>query len=726
MPQKEAEKSARTKSSPLPTDKKSNAGDGVLTAAFSGEWARVFEKHRDSIWWVVLAILITFAVFLMSLVPPKVDLVAGQVAMVDVKATREGIDEFATKLLIEKALADVSEVWDSNPKVLEDTQNLFQELLGKIQSLAESDEVSTQDIINELRPYLDDSVSDTDIIAVVATSPSVLEESFNRAWGIIADALSRGLKPENVEKGKEEICANIKTDSSIPPHVGRLLCAFVGKNLQPNLIFNKEETDKKIKLAIESVEPVKIRRGEYSVRKGDIVTEEQIAILEKMGMMGNTVRITEILGALLCSLIFCGLTAGYAITYNAELIDKKGVPLICSVVILSIVVSKIFSSISGFLSPVAFGVMLSATLLDRRFGAFFAATLSIAVSVMTGFEIVYVTMALTGGIAAALSVRQVWSRTQLFKVGLIVSVVSAITYGCLVLTGALAIDNATVWRDVLFVLVSGPLCSVLAVGSLPVFESAFDIITPLKLVELSNPEQPLLHRLLLEAPGTYHHSIMVGNLAEAAAWAIGADSLLTRVGAYYHDIGKLKRPYFFSENQMFGMDNPHEKMSPSLSATVIMSHVKDGVELAKEHGLPEVIIDFIREHHGTTLVSYFYVKASESAESSEHRDVDEWSFRYEGPRPQSKETAIVMLADGIEAAARSISNPNPARMESLVRKMIQDRLIDHQLDKSDLTLRELDIIGQTFIQVLSGIFHRRIEYPTLKVQEKVQEDEGGQ
>ena len=722
MPQKEAEKSARTKSSPLPTDKKSNAGDGVLISTFAGEWASVFEKHRDSIWWVVLVILVTFAVFLMSLVPPKVDLVAGQVAMVDVKATREGIDEFATKLLIEKALADVSEVWDSNPKVLEDTQNLSQELLGKIQSLAESDEVSTQDIINELRPYLDDSVSDTDIIAVVATSPSVLEESFNRAWGIIADALSRGLKPENVEKGKEEICANIRTDGSIPAHVGRLLCAFVGKNLQPNLIFNKEETDKKIKIAIESVEPVKIRRGEYIVRKGDIVTEEQIAILEKMGMMGNTVRFTEILGALLCSIIFCGLTAGYAIDYNAEIIDKRGVPLICSVVILSIIVSKIFSTISGFLSPVAFGVMLSATLLDRRFGAFFAATLSIAVGVMTGFEIVYVTVALTSGIAAALSVRQAWSRTQLFKVGLIVSVVSAITYGCLVLTGALAIDEATVWRDVLFVLVSGPLCSVLAVGSLPVFESAFHIITPLKLVELSNPEQPLLHRLLLEAPGTYHHSIMVGNLSEAAAWAIGADSLLTRVGAYYHDIGKLKRPYFFSENQMFGMDNPHEKMTPSLSATVIMSHVKDGVELAKEHDVPEVIIDFIREHHGTTLVSYFYVKASESAESSEHRDVDEWSFRYEGPRPQSKETAIVMLADGIEAAARSISNPNPARMESLVRKMIQDRLIDHQLDKSDLTLKELDIIGQTFIQVLSGIFHRRIEYPT----PKVQENEGGQ
>lgn len=210
---------------------------------------------------------------------------------------------------------------------------------------------------------------------------------------------------------------------------------------------------------------------------------------------------------------------------------------------------------------------------------------------------------------------------------------------------------------------------------------------------------------------------MVGNMAEAAAWAIGANSLLTRVGAYYHDIGKIKRPYLFSENQVFGMENPHEKMSPSLSATVIMSHVKDGVELAEEHKVPEVIMKFIREHHGTTLASFFYMKASENAAARDSRAPDEWSFRYEGPRPGSKETAIVMLADSIEAATRALSKPNPARIESLVRKMIQDRLFDHQLDRSDLTLRELDTIAETFVKVLAGIFHTRIEYPTSKAKD---------
>ena len=719
MPQREAEKSERTKNKASPGQKKTSSEEQANKEL---GWISVFREHRNAFLWVFLTFLVTFALFLISLVPAKVDLVVGQVAPMDVKATREGIDEFATKALIEKVLADVSEVWDSNPKVLEDTKALFQEMASKVQTLAETEELSTQYIINELRPYLDDSISDEDILAVVATSPIIIEESFDRAWSVVEEVLTRGLKPENVEKGKEEICAIIRTDKSIPEHVGRLFCAFVGKNLQPNLTLNKEETDKKIKMAIESVEPVKIRRGDYIVRRGDIVTEEQIAILEKMGMMGSSIRITEVLGALLSALIFCGFTAAYVGVYNTDLIEKKGIPLIASVVILSLVVLKILCSISGFLAPVAFGVMLSSTLWDRKFGTFFAAALSIAVGVMTGFDVVYMTVAITSGIAAALAVKQAWNRAQILQAGLVVSVVSVLTYGFLVMAGALATDDVGVWRDILFVVITGPLSSVLAVGSLPVFESVFDIITPLKLIELSNPEQPLLHRLLLEAPGTYHHSIMVGNLAEAAAWAIGADSLLTRVGAYYHDVGKFKRPYFFSENQMFGMDNPHDKMSPSLSATVIMAHVKDGVELAKEYNLPEVIIDFIREHHGTTLVSYFYAKAAEDAEAGNHVNVDEWSFRYEGPRPSSKETAIVMLADSIEAAARSLSNPNPARMETLVRRMIQDRLMDHQLDKCDLTLKELDIIGQTFTQVLLGLFHRRIEYPTMKIED----DERGQ
>jgi putative nucleotidyltransferase with HDIG domain len=261
--------------------------------------------------------------------------------------------------------------------------------------------------------------------------------------------------------------------------------------------------------------------------------------------------------------------------------------------------------------------------------------------------------------------------------------------------------------NAMFAFVGGILSAVLTIGTLPFLEATFDIITPIKLLELSNPNQPLLRRLLIEAPGTYYHSILVGNLAEAAAEEIGANSLLCRIGAYYHDIGKLKRPYFFKENQIT-KDNPHNKITPNLSTLIITSHVKDGVDLATKNKLPSSVINIIREHHGNTLVAYFYHKAmnSEVAEA-----VTEDKFRYNFPRPQSKEAAIVMLADSVEAYIRSLTEPTQNQVEQGVRKIIKDKLQDEQLDKTDLTLKDLDLVVKAFVKVLAGIFHDRIEYP---------------
>ena len=449
------------------------------------------------------------------------------------------------------------------------------------------------------------------------------------------------------------------------------------------MYFNQEETEKRIQQAMSSVEPVIIRRGQFIVREGDIVTENHIRLLEKLGMMGTRVRAPALSGAALMAVIVCGLIAVYLFTFHLEIIrNSKKVAIVSVTVILSILMIKGFTEISGYLAPVAAGVMLASTTIDRRFGLFFAACLAVSTGVMTGFEIRYVVLALVGGIVAALSIRRVWNRYEIFRAGIIVAFAMVIMCLGLGLTGVIVLDDVLSWKNSAFVLLNGPLSGVLAVGSLPLFETVFGIITPLKLMEISNPEHPLLHRLMMEAPGTYHHSIMVGNLAETAAWAIGADSLLTRVGAYYHDVGKIKKPYFFSENQLFGVENPHDKMNPSLSSSVIISHVKDGLELAKEYKLPEVIQKFIAEHHGTTLASYFYQKASENTPVN-GRVPEEWDFRYEGPRPGSKETALVMLADSVEAATRSLSKPTPARIESTVRKIIDDRLTDHQLDKCE-------------------------------------------
>jgi len=698
-------------------DSKSRIGSSARSADRTGSFLRGFsgfsnkmKSYSPLVLWVFLTCLVTFAVFFVSLVPPQVRLRVGEVAPFDVKAPREVIDDATTERLINEKVKAVAKVYDNDPTVLENTRSLLKELRQKIDALTSSTDLSTQEIVQELRPYLDENISDADIIGVVAISSETVDASIERAMNILEDILSRGLKPENVQEGKEEAYAKIAMDKSIPDQVARFLSAFVAKNLRPNLIFNQEETDKKIREAVASVEPVRIRRGEFIVRKGDLITEDHIAILEKLGMMGSGMRLTAISAALVMALMICGFIFVYLFIFCTDITSRKKPALLASIVMLSILALKGFSEVSGFLAPVASGVMVASTLVDRRFGAFFASCLTLALGVMTGFELKFMALALVGGMAAALAVKKVWNRYQIFRAGLVVMVVSGVAFVSLGLTGAMAWADVFNLKDALFVILNGPLSSVLAVGSLPLFETMFRIITPIKLIELSNPEHPLLHRLLLEAPGTYHHSIMVGNLAEAAAWAIGADSLLARVGAYYHDVGKIKRPYLFAENQVFGMENPHDKMSPNLSSTVIISHVKDGLELAKENKVPEVIQNFIAEHHGTTLASYFYAKAFEST-TKDGRPPDEWDFRYEGPRPSSKETAIVMLADSVEAATRALSKPTPARIESVVRKIIHERLIDHQLDRSDLTLRELDTIADTFVKVLTGIFHSRIEYP---------------
>jgi hypothetical protein len=271
--------------------------------------------------------------------------------------------------------------------------------------------------------------------------------------------------------------------------------------------------------------------------------------------------------------------------------------------------------------------------------------------------------------------------------------------------------------------INGILSAVLMIGVLPYLETAFSITSMIKLLELANPTHPLLKQLLLEAPGTYHHSLMVANLAEAAAEPIGANPLLVRVGSYYHDIGKIKRTDYFVENQR-GYENPHEKIAPALSALIITSHVREGVELAREARLPQVIIDFIEQHHGTSLAKFFYSRALEEEREG---SISEENFRYEGPKPQSKEVALVMLADSVEAAVKSLQDPNPERIRNMVRRIIKDKLNDGQLETSDLTFKDLDTVANSFCQMLEGIYHKRIEYPEIIVREfeRRREQHGG-
>jgi putative nucleotidyltransferase with HDIG domain len=351
--------------------------------------------------------------------------------------------------------------------------------------------------------------------------------------------------------------------------------------------------------------------------------------------------------------------------------------------------------------------MLLGILLQPGLALFSAPVLALLVGLVAGRELAPVAVATVGGLVGVFATRQIHRRSDVGVSGLLVGGACAVTViGARLLHGT--VDISSIATDAAYAFGSGILAAVITIGVLPFLEQIFGLVTPIKLLELANPAHPLLRRLQLEAPGTYHHSIMVGNLAEAAAEAVGADSLLVRVGTYYHDVGKLRRPAFFVENQV-GIENPHDRMTPSLSALTVSAHVRDGLDLAREYGLPQVVADFIPQHHGTALITYFFHQALERGDA-----MDEAAFRYEGPKPQTRETAIVMLADAVEAAVRSLARPTPDRIDEVARRMIREKLEDGQMDECGLTFRDLDRVAAAFARILSGMLHPRLEYPDLE------------
>jgi len=381
------------------------------------------------------------------------------------------------------------------------------------------------------------------------------------------------------------------------------------------------------------------------------------------------------------------------------------------------------NAFTGYLAPVAAGSMLIAILLENRLAYFLTMIMAIYVGMITeGNQLFYAITAFVGGTVGVFQVSRLSQTSDLAKSGLYIALVNIITIFTLSLIGG-NVNLNLLFAAGIFGAINGILSAILMIGALPYLETAFSITSMIKLLELSNPTHPLLKQLLLMAPGTYHHSLMVANLAEAAAEPIGANPLLVRVGSYYHDIGKVKRTDYFVENQR-GYENPHEKIAPALSALIITSHVREGVELAREARLPQVIIDFIEQHHGTSLAKYFYSRALEEEREG---SISEENFRYEGPKPQSKEVALVMLADSVEAAVKSLQDPNPERIRNMVRRIIKDKLNDGQLENSDLTFKDLDTVAGSFCQMLEGIYHKRIEYPEIIVREfeKRREKHGG-
>ncbi len=467
--------------------------------------------------------------------------------------------------------------------------------------------------------------------------------------------------------------------------------------------------------------PLNVDKGAPIVASGRRVTDQAARILEEFGRregIGNRSQAYIGLSALVL-IIFYLFYRDIRRYRPALLADTRKILLLALLLFLTISVSQaakqFFSLMAdklqldimtiGFALPVASGAMLVCLLLDFHLALGFSFVVSILLGISFQGDPFIPIFFFLGSIVAALSVIQCKKRTAVLKAGALTMLVNIfVISGIDFYQGELLTRG---WYDLAAGFLGAVGVTMIVSVTLPFFETVFDIATDIKLLELLDPNQPLLKELVYKSPGTYHHSILIGNLSEAAAETIGENPILARVGSYYHDIGKIHKPGYFIENQR-AAENKHDRLMPSMSSLIIASHVKEGVELAREHKLPSAVVDIIQQHHGTSLISYFYQKAKEL---QPYVVIAEEDYRYSGPRPRTKVAAIVMLADSVEAASRTLDDTTPQRIQALTNSVITRIFLDDQLSMCDLTLRDLRDISRSFNLILSGIFHHRVDYP---------------
>ena len=542
--------------------------------------------------------------------------------------------------------------------------------------------------------------------------------------------LSDSSQVRSMDVAKEYLRQQHLEFAELPAPERAELFSFLDTLLFPTLVYNAAETAGRREIAAARVSPVEvqIKKGKVVVRSGEEVTARAEADLEALRSLR---RPKSILGRLFGLFLF---VAGFLYALWLYLVHhqeryrriRDNTALVVVTILLVVIVMRLLTALADILSehvptgalqdpsnlyfaiPFSSAAVLVTLLADISVGFIVSMMVGILAGLFYG-DIYLAVYALLGSLAGLFSIRQYKERSALLKSGLAIGAVNGLAVFGIQLSRQGAVMSSELPTIVAMGVLSGMLASALSSICLPALESMFKITTDIRLLELSNFNAPILRRLSIEAPGTFHHSLMVGTLAEAAAESVGANPLLARVAAYYHDLGKMVKPEYFTENQADGV-NKHELHAPSVSCRILAGHVKEGLALAKEAGVPETIRNIIPQHHGTRLMTYFYQLAKESA-ATQGQEIRDEDFRYPGPKPQSKEAAILMMADCVEAASRTLSNPSVAQIDGMIDRLTAEVLADNQLDECDITIREIRLVRESFLKVLSGTYHRRIDYP---------------
>jgi hypothetical protein len=640
--------------------------------------------------------------------PDRLEVQVGQMSESTIIAPFDVLDEVATEEARQNAVAAVPDAYVRNTahenQVIKNLESIINYLgVNKESSPVEIREeierfISETPIVNLM--YLSNNsirygqeVSEDRLYELIVISTEVIEKVYDDGIG-------------SIDRGHQLIQAEID-NFSLDYTEAKFVQDVLFSVYSPSYVFSNELTSELRENARANVNPVIVRKGDVLVYEGQIITEQVMQVLLTSGYLSSPRRQTMMLGLILFAFMVVFVSTVLLFSFTTEIFDNvMHLGLYYLVLILGFLTSSFLVSISPYLVAGVAAAVIISVLLGWKPAVFVLISHNLLVLPLLGDNLLPLLSSIVGGLVAIAVSDHMSQRSDMIRIAISAAIAKVLfLLSWYMLNGSIL---RTVFGDIVIAFAAAVIFVIIAIGSLPFFESTFGIISSVRLLELSNPNRSLLRRLQKEAPGTYNHSMQVANLAEIAADAVGANSLLARVGSYYHDIGKLKRPQFFVENQM-AEDNPHEKYAPSLSALIISSHVKDGVEIANEYKLPDQIVDLIKQHHGEGVVNYFYHKALEQEPTES--EVKKLDYQYEGPKPQTKEAGIVMLADTIEAAVRSMSRRSPSKVEELVNKLVKTKLTDGELDECDLTLKEIDKLIYTFTQALSGVYHNRIAYP---------------
>lgn len=678
-------------------------------------------KQKNKAWRTVLfvmLIVVSWAILSINFLPEQISLTEGEIAADDYfydGATMTYVSEIRTEEARNDAASAVEEQYIVDDTVL---TNLLQEIDGYFDTIIQA--AGGEIGINALKEALPGEYTNDTLYSITGLDDDEIIAARNSFERMVESIFEEGILEKDIDDARQNIALAISA-STISGGVELFLKSLnEGLDYPYNKVFDAVSTAQMIEDAKENVSPVSVTvlKGEKLVSKGQVVTAEQVEALQALRLQSDSRILTPHIGLFILVILCYLILYFYLKFYEKTIFNRKPAILLLGVVMVVILlICKLISLISfnmdaeltaqiGYLLPVTAASMVLTVLLDREVAAMCTVVLAVFIGIMMDGSMAFPLMALAGGLTGIITASRLNQRSQF------VGASAYITLANLLVVGAWGLiwhqSYSAIGIGMLFGLINGLLSAILAMGILPYLESAFGITTVIRLLELSNSNHPLLKRLMMEAPGTYNHSILVGNLAEAAADAIGANTLLVRVASYYHDIGKLKRPHFYIENQRPG-ENPHDKLQPGLSAMIITSHTTDGSKMLREEHFPEEIIDIVEQHHGNSVLKYFYNKAKEQAVDPDEVKVAD--YRYKGRRPQTKEAALVMLADSVQAAVQAINSQDGEQVKDKVFKVINAKMQEGQLADCPLTFKDLEVISQSFLMVLSGMNHQRINYP---------------